>query len=62
MKDLEKITDKTCAIKLQVMKMAYVPLELEKCRGCQYYESAYVCHNYKPYNYSFPVRQGRPFR
>ena len=41
------------------MRMAYVPHEMEKCKVCQYYQSAYVCHMYKPYNFEFPVRQGR---
>ena len=47
MEKLEQITKDTCATKVQVMRMAYVSEDLERCKNCtgNYYET---CERYKP--------------
>lgn len=58
MEVLEQITQSTCANKLRVMKSAYVDDRFEKCRTCENYKGNNSCLDFRPYNFTFNVRQG----
>ena len=49
-----------CVYNLQVMRLNYVPSNMERCRNCTEY-SMLQCDRYKPYNSSFqiPITHGR---
>ena len=49
-----------CVYKLQVMRLAYVERQMERCRNCSEY-TMYQCSNFKAYDPSMqiPVSKGR---
>jgi hypothetical protein len=53
-----KITERTCAVKLKIMRTAYIVPELERCRNCENYQDNKDCKNFRPYRFDFTVRRG----
>jgi len=57
-KTLKTIDSKTCSNKLRVRMLVRIPQKLEQCIGCNNYQANYECKNFKPYQFTFPVRTG----